>query len=191
MKNKFKTPFYLLITLSLIFSCTIEKRIYKKGYFVQWNSHFPKKSVDKINENNENYLISENEIETNFLEHFQNENLNAISEINSNDDAILTKENSIPEISTNKNYKFKNTETKKDESEKNYQKIEINQEQEFARMDGELALNITLTVLFAGLTVLFIFLALAAIVPMIYVWWGLALVSFILFVTQVIDLIMW
>jgi hypothetical protein len=58
-------------------------------------------------------------------------------------------------------------------------------------MDGELVINIILMIVFLGLSILFLMLALKATGIMLFVYWGLCALSFILFVTQLIDVIMW
>lgn len=61
---------YILFTLILSFvcSCTIQKRTFNKGYFIQWNKKYEKKS-------NEIIFSDENEIVTNKIEKIESSEL--------------------------------------------------------------------------------------------------------------------
>lgn len=203
MKNQIKPllkglPFVLLFTF-FFHSCTIQKRTFNKGYFVQWN--WDKKVK------NTNYLEKENQILT------QNNTENSeeiVSETNVNQEQILITSDVILDeksefISPNKiieNQKRQNTSVKSQKF--SLKKINSKILKAFIPkslkkasppMDGELAINIVLTVVFLVASILFFILAHNAfLVPSMLlaaIYGVVCLVAFIIFITQVIDLIMW
>lgn len=191
-----KINFTLALAALLIYfsSCTIEKRTFNKGYFVQWNSkkvnqksnqdEFLVKTDSKIIENNT--FSSEKNTES-------NENLSeaqtSVSDNISNSDVLINEKSKSAVRSTpiNSNLKTKTSNLSLTKKIKQVALVKNSIKKVAPPMDGESILNIVLLVVFLGLAILFTMLALKAIMPMIIVWGVLALVSFILFITQIFD----
>lgn len=189
----------LILCLSIVFisSCTVQKRTVNKGYFVQW--HWDKKiKSEKINSDE---LASTHEkvdeIEINPSEEFSNLEITSTTEQNSNES---TSDSDFKPTFDFENITIKTREIKSylpaTECFTKGKEVSSKILKPFKRpkplMDGELIVNIVLTVVFLGLAILFTMLAIkAAAGIMLYVWSILALVAFVIFVTQVIDVIMW
>lgn len=194
-KKKNYQTLLLCVMMLAITSCSIEKRIHTKGYFVKWHattSLFQKnnpieKGVAEL-ENDTQVPIEISSLERNTNKENQ-ENLPSQSLINEDESAMMNQDE-ISRIAHDKN-----------QTPSNFKQETISPKPEFIvtdsetshsyRADTELLVNIGLTILLLALIILFIYLALPAIGTMVYVWWGLATVCTILFVTQVIDLILW
>lgn len=194
-KNTIKHSLLIAIFLVVASACSIEKRVHNKGYFVKWhsNSHLfhkddlPKKEIAEIplkqQESTENVATQEDLSQKNsefllseiMISKQQSLEKNEYSAINDNEDAILF-------VNNNQTDKIVNLNQKEQNSKNNNSSY---------RADTELIINIVLTVLLLALLILFIYLAIPATGTMVYVWWGLAAVCAIFFVTQIIDLILW
>ena len=205
--NHAKICLYFTLFLVFLSSCTVEKRIHNKGYFVKWNtSNFQNTTKNLHTELNVEDISSENVNQ-------QAENLNSSIEPSISADQInneqieslfyLEKTNKVEfsktEKSTNEKLPFI-SKTKENVNQKNVNQKNIKQfvqikKDKFKsflnRADSDLIINIIVTVLLAAAIGIFIFLALAATGTIMYVWWGLALIAAIFFVTQLVDLIMW
>jgi hypothetical protein len=203
------TKIYFYLTLFSIFftSCTVEKRIHNKGYFVKWNtSNFQNTTKNLHTEHNVEDLSSENvnhqaenlssSIETSIsADQINNEQIERSSYLEKTNEAKISK----TEKTTNEKLSFI-SKTKENVNQKNVNQKNIKQfvqikKDKFKsflnRADSDLIINIIVTVLLAAAIGIFIFLALAATGTIMYVWWGLALIAAIFFVTQLVDLIMW
>lgn len=188
----------LCLSIILVPSCTIQKRTVNKGYFVQW--HLDKKiKTQKVNSDDLSATKEkEDEIEINQTETTNTSEITSTTEQNSNENtsdsdfkptsdfhANLETSNQVAKIVDFKTECFTNG---KEVSSKILKKIKKPK----PAMDGELIINIVLTIVFLAAAILFTLLAIkAAAGLMLYVWALLALVAFIIFVTQVIDVIMW
>jgi uncharacterized protein YjaZ len=183
----------LFAFIAFLNSCSIEKRTFNKGYFVQWNNQ-------KIDSKHKNQEIKST-VEKQDLSIINSLEKKIISEKVENIDLSSANiNNNIPSQIANRKSTRKNSksfivnslseENVKSKtiahSIKQVRKIENKIKQ---KRDGELVINIVLTVVFLAAAIIFTMMGLAAIPPMQYVWLGIALLSFILFVTQVIDLI--
>jgi hypothetical protein len=191
-----KINFTLALASLLIYfsSCTIEKRTFNKGYFVQWNS----KKINQKSNQDELLLKTDSEIiENNTFTSEENTESNenmieaqtSVSDNLSNSD-LLTNENSKAAVNStpaNSNLKSKTTDFSLTKKIKQVSQVKNSMKKVAPPMDGESIINIILLVVFLGLAILFTMLALKAIMPMIIVWGVLALVSFILFITQIFD----
>lgn len=189
MKNLLSTLFLATI-LCYISSCTVQKRTFNKGYFVQWNTN---KKVFKTNSDEiEKTIITKEVVSTEEIE---------IAEIEKETPAISTSDNFVAKeenhISFSKvqNPTLTNTipaNSIESFSKKTSKKVKLIQHKvkKVAPMSGESVLNIVLLVVFLGLAILFTLLALKAAMPLVIVYGVLALVTFILFVTQIFDVFM-
>ncbi len=180
----------------LMQACTIQKRTYNKGYFIQWNLDKHKSQKPSSNE----YLVEESKINDGLTEEISSTE-NRPSEIqnefvlNSNSDNVnLNNEGSSEYNVTSKNSTQKSISENK--TQKKGQKLNVKKIFAAKKLlkkspaaDGELIINIILTVVFLGLTILFLILLLSAVAPLLYVYAVAGLVSLVLFVTQLIDLI--
>jgi hypothetical protein len=191
-----KINFTLALAALLIYfsSCTIEKRTFNKGYFVQWNS---KKVTQKSNQDDllvkTDGEIIENTSFTSEKNTESNENLSevqtSVSDNISNSDVLINEKSksAVRSTPTNPNLKTKTSNLSLTKKIKQIAQVKNSIKKVAPPMDGESILNIVLLVVFLGLAILFTMLALKAIMPMIIVWGVLALVSFILFITQIFD----
>lgn len=191
--KKIKSLLCLTIVLLIVSACSIEKRVHNKGYFVKWHSnpHLFHKNYHPDKEEAETafeYQESKKNTEEDFP-HKNNEIL--LSERMNNDQQTrLKNERSITVNDSEQTL----TEIKSDDpgTTENITQKELRlKNKSNQRADNELIINIVLTVLLLALLILFIYLAIPATGTMVYVWWGLAVVCAIFFVTQVIDLILW
>lgn len=194
-KQHFNLLLILCFSISLISSCTIQKRTVNKGYFVQW--HWDKKIKSEKAESEELSSTNLDETET--------------EEITTVERNLETKENSF-ERSSDSDFKptfdlnIENIRIKTREIKSTFPATECFTKGKHlplkilksfkkakpAAMDGELIVNILLTILFLALAIIFTLLAIKVGAGlMMYIWGILALVAFIIFVTQVIDIIMW
>lgn len=194
-KNTFKHLLLIAIFLVAASACSVEKRVHNKGYFVKWHSNthlfhkdcHPEKEIAEImidqKESVGNITVQENLNQKNsevlFPEIMTNEHQslekNEHSTIHDNEHALTVVNSEQLDKTESLNQKELNSKS----NNSNY------------RADNELIINIVLTVLLLALLILFIYLAIPATGTMVYVWWGLAAVCAILFITQVIDLILW
>lgn len=181
-----------LFALVIISSCTIQKRTVNKGYFVQWHwdknvkspsAENPGQAPEEIDLAQQTEILEapvpENSIETGF-----SENTDAKPGIISEHEnqTLVPRTKKLASISENSPLK------------KPAIRILTHKIRKAAPMpmDGELAINIILLVVFLALAILFTILAInVATGTMLYVWGALALLCFVIFVTQVIDVIMW
>lgn len=75
MKDRIYITFIIVIAVAAISSCTIEKRLYQRGYHVEWNGrnrelkhNFGKDaSVNSENTNSVSNIIEDKEVENNFV----------------------------------------------------------------------------------------------------------------------------
>lgn len=189
------TKYILVLFLSFLFisSCTIQKRTVNKGYYVQWN--WNKKISDHDNKTND---LADTKIE-------EEQDFDQISTVETS--TIVLDEVNIPQerekgesiekwVQTKKIQDFKLTKKTVREVRNKVSKIKHSALKKSSKkipgnMDWELILNIAMLVLFAVLSVVFLLLALEATGTMVFVWWGLTALCFVLFVTQVIDVIMY
>ena len=179
-----------IFALLLISSCTIRKRTVNKGYFVQWN--LDKKIKSPV-------LPAEPagiQVEAGLTR--QGGNLTFVAAEQALETEAVAADAkpgiSIPETET---IVARDDESGSNPANVTYKKSPLRHAaQKIKRkapmpMDAELAINIGLLVLFLALAILFTILAInAGAGTMLYVWGILAVVSFIIFVTQVIDVIM-
>ncbi|MES2588296.1 MAG: hypothetical protein V4622_04895 [Bacteroidota bacterium] len=197
---KTTTVLGLAILFSLIFlnqSCSIQKRTYNKGYFVQWNGN-KKASTGSASENltssvSDNEVFNKKEAAESEVLLVENESIETELVPTSNSivenseliqDNVFESENkngkSVYELKQSKQLKKDNLSVSKVKSLKKSKK---------AYFDWELGINILLTVVFLGLIILFVVLALNSVMPTILIWGILGLISLVLFITQIIDLI--
>lgn len=194
-KNTIKHTLLMAIFLVVASACSIEKRVHHKGYFVKWHTNsylfhkddHPEKEIveivleqqesignvatqEELSQKNSESLLSEVMINKQ-----QSLEKNEYSAINDNEDAVFFFNNNQTDKTISLNQKEQNSKN----NNLNY------------RADTELIINVALTVLLLALLILFIYLAIPATGTMVYVWWGLAAVCAIFFVTQIIDLILW
>lgn len=194
-KNTIKHLLFVTIILSIASACSIEKRLHNKGYFVKWhsNSQLFHKDYHPEKESVEITIDQEESIENIAVQ----ENLNQ-----KNNEVLLSETMTSEQQSLKKNVRstiHDNESTLTVVNNNQAEKTEILNQKELSsknnnssyRADTELIINIALTVLLLALLILFIYLAIPATGTMVYVWWGLAAVCAIFFVTQVIDLILW
>lgn len=179
-----------IAALAFITSCTIQKRTVNKGYFVQW--HWDKKVKNNPTEESQSVASLEK-----VSEQILGKSEQLAPEVN-----VPVEQNSVEETSNNpieapqpnpllpQNKKANGEQTLKI-TEKAPHIIKKQFAKPAAAMDGELWINIGLTIVFIGLAILFLILAMNATGILMWVYWGACALSFVLFVTQVIDLIMW
>lgn len=183
----------LCFGIALFSSCTIQKRTVNRGYFVQWNRDKKIKNgsadaKEELSIRQENAVAEETEIlassETGMIEPASGMDTpgdsQALPELAA-ESKPYTQKQAVQKIA-------KQVSAVKPAAGKILEKIKRTP----PPMDWELTINIVLTAVFLALAILFTLLAIkAAAGLMLFVWGILALVSFVLFVTQVIDLIMW
>jgi hypothetical protein len=181
-----------LFALFFISSCTIQKRTVNKGYFVQW--HWDKNLKSSSTESRAQIPAeAELEMQTEQVEVAEVENFipTGFSENTDSKPGIISEEENQTIVPRTKKMTAisESIALKKPAVRALTQKIK---KRAPMPMDAELAINILLLVVFLGLAILFTILAInVATGTMLYVWGALALLCFVLFVTQVIDVIMW
>ncbi|MBI2259875.1 MAG: hypothetical protein HYU67_13380 [Flavobacteriia bacterium] len=202
MKNVLNSLLTIALLFSIVSSCTVQKRLHQKGYFVQWHKNYKTTAENDESQknitiseisNNEDFTLSNEEISINNSFSNTEMNHNKLNSFDKNENLFTSEENAVSTSSNDILHEMMNSEVEHKSQEINVSsskqtKNESNLNQK-SRIDGDLTINIILTVLFAGLIVLFVILGLAAVAPMIYVWYGLAGLSAIVFITQIIDLI--
>ncbi|MFN5416153.1 MAG: hypothetical protein ACK5B9_03790 [Flavobacteriia bacterium] len=193
--KKLKNVLLLVFIFGALFSCTIQKRTVNKGYFVQWN--WDKKIKNQGTTETKVKPESEVQIEIAQTEPIfeEQKSSTSVSDEIEVQDAPVVEENNTSKKSLNSTFntlkEIKPISKGVTVLKKIHDKVFHKKKAATPPMDGELWINIGLLILFLILTIVFISLALKAIEYMVFVWWGLALVAFIVFVTQVIDVIMW
>lgn len=181
----------LLISFSVFFSCTIQKRTVNKGFYIQWNKHYSKNAEA----NNEAALKAENEVEIRFENSERPAETAFESTAKTNDQAVVEDAPAKLEISTKQVVKprFEKPQQQIHKVEKLGKLLQkkLTKKQQAAPISRELEiiLNILLCLVFAALTALFISLALHASGYLVIIYWVCAVICAVVFVTQVIDVI--
>lgn len=192
MKNLISTSLIFLIAFSFT-HCTIQKRTVNKGYHVQWHignktSH-AKQSTQQDYGTNETTIASNETVDSKEDQKFQN---NLVVEIQHESTEQISIEDDHQTALTKPNLVKAEQDVKQESTHQRIvQKIKKHARKVAVPMDGELVINVILMLVFLGLSILFLLLALKAAGIMLFVYWGLCALSFILFVTQLIDVIMW
>ncbi|MCE3296394.1 MAG: hypothetical protein K0R65_2108 [Crocinitomicaceae bacterium] len=188
-----KASLLLMGILAFLFisSCTIQKRTVNKGYFVQWHWNnkikstpveedrvvSPEPGIEETAEIQETPIF----LEAENVESPGEEILDAVAVTEEKTEAVTNFSHKMADF--NEDFKLQRMVVGKKLHE---------MKQSPPPMDVELAVNIGLLVLFLALAILFTIFALnAAAGTMLFVWWALAGLCFIIFVTQVIDVILW